>query len=347
MSARSLRSRVARVVKVTLAHALYYTLVLDALLAWKLRRGGIVLMYHRVLPPGADSFSSPAIVVTPATFALHMRVLRSKLRPLDAAGLEAALASGSLPARTCCVTFDDGWFDNRTHALPILARERVPALMFVATNYIDSADCFWQERVSRLLFEAWRAGERATAALAANGLAPLAGTAADAVRASIGAIVMEKKRLPVETLLPWIDALAQALAGAGIQARGNGDDRFMSWTDVTALARSGVVTVGSHACSHLPLHKLDRATRQRELDDSRRQIESHTGQSVRSIAYPDGGHDDATVEDTGAAGYALAFTTVRGTIAAGDAPLRLSRVNIAENGTGTTAEFLCRLAGIL
>jgi peptidoglycan/xylan/chitin deacetylase (PgdA/CDA1 family) len=304
-------------------------------------------MYHRVLPAGADSFSSPAIVVTPDTFARHMRVLRSKLRPLDAAGLEAALTAGSLPAKSCLVTFDDGWFDNHAHALPILTRERVPALMFVATDYIDSATCFWQERVSRLLFAAWRAGARANGALAANGLSTLSGSTADTVRDAIGEIVREKKRLPVETLLPWIDTLARALEAAGVHTPENGDDRFMSWRDVAELAQSSVVAVGSHACSHLPLSKLDPATRRRELAESRREIEARIGQPVRTLAYPDGGHDDATVEDTRGAGYALAFTTVRGTIAAGDAPLRLRRVNIAENGTGTTAEFLCRIAGIL
>jgi peptidoglycan/xylan/chitin deacetylase (PgdA/CDA1 family) len=92
---------------------------------------------------------------------------------------------------------------------------------------------------------------------------------------------------------------------------------------------------------------VDAATRRRELDESRRLIEARLGREVRTIAYPDGGHDDATVDDTRAAGYELAFTTIRGTVAAGDAPLRLRRVNIAEYGTNTRAEFLCRIAGLL
>jgi peptidoglycan/xylan/chitin deacetylase (PgdA/CDA1 family) len=343
----SLRALVSRAVKLTLAHTLYFTGLLGALIAWRLRRSGLVLMYHRVLPAGADSFSSPGIVVTPETFALHMRVLREKLRALTSREFGAALAGGAFPAKSCLVTFDDGWFDNHQYALPILERECVPALMFVATDYIDSTTCFWQERVSRRLHAAWRAGERATSALAANGVAKLAELAEPEARGAIQAAIGEHKKLPLAQLESWIDALFAALTAAGVTVESGGDDRFMSWQQVDALANSAVVTLGSHACSHRPLSKVDAATRRRELDESRRILQARLGREVRTLAYPDGGHDDATVNDTRAAGYELAFTTIRGNVHAGDAPLRLRRVNIAEYGTATRAEFLCRIAGVL
>jgi peptidoglycan/xylan/chitin deacetylase (PgdA/CDA1 family) len=343
----SLRATVSRVVKLTIAHGLHVTGLLDALVSWRLRKSGIVLMYHRVLPAGADSFSSPAIVVTPETFALHMRVLRGKLRTLTAREFGGALAAGELPAKTCLVTFDDGWFDNHAHALPILEREKVPALMFVATDYIDSDTCFWQERVSRRLHAAWRAGDRATTALAANGVAKLAGLAEPDARRAIQEAVSAHKKLPIAQLEAWIDSLFAALAAAGVDAASGGDDRFMTWTQVADLANSSVVTLGSHACSHRPLSKVDADTRRRELIESRRLLQARLGREVRTIAYPDGGHDDDTVQDTHDAGYELAFTTIRGTVQAGDAPLRLRRVNIAEVGTTSRAEFLCRLAGVL
>jgi peptidoglycan/xylan/chitin deacetylase (PgdA/CDA1 family) len=343
----SLRTHVSRLVKSTIAHGLHITGLLDVLVRWRLRKSGIVLMYHRVLPAGADSFSSPAIVVTPETFALHMRVLGRTLHTLSAREFGAALTGGTLPARTCLVTFDDGWFDNHQYALPILEREKVPALMFVATDYIDSDTCFWQERVSRRLYAAWRAGDSATIALAANGVPKLAGLAEPDALAAIQDVVSSHKKLPIAQLEAWIDSLFAALAAGGVAAGTGGDDRFMTWQQVGALSNSPVVTLGSHACSHRPLSKVDADTRRRELIESRRILQARLGREIRTIAYPDGGHDDATVDDTRAAGYELAFTTIRGNVAAGDAPLRLRRVNIAENGTATRAEFLCRIAGVL
>lgn len=343
----SLRARVSRLVRLTIAHGLHVTGLLGALVRWRLRNAGVVLMYHRVLPAGADSFSSPAIVVTPETFAMHMRVLRRELRAQTAREFGGALAGRSLPSRSCLVTFDDGWFDNHQNALPILEREKVPALMFVATDYIDSDTCFWQERVSRRLHAAWRAGERATAALTANGVPTLAGLAEPEARRAIQEAVSAHKKLPIAALEAWIDTLFAALTAAGVTAGSGGDDYFMTWAQVDDLAKSAVVTLGSHACSHRPLNKIDSESRRRELEESRRILQSRLDREVRTIAYPDGGHDDATVEDTRAAGYELAFTTIRGVVRAGDAPLRLRRVNIAEYGTATRAEFLCRIAGLL
>jgi peptidoglycan/xylan/chitin deacetylase (PgdA/CDA1 family) len=347
MSARDVRTALSRTVKFTLAQLLFHTGALALVLHWKLRRSAIVLMYHRVLPPDADSFSNPGIVVTPETFALHMRVLRRKLNPLAPREFADTLRAGKdLAPRSCLVTFDDGWFDNHRYALPILRGENVPALIFVATDYIDSSNCFWQERAARLLFAAWRAGDRAAPALAAQKLPPI--VAADEIHArrAIAEIVAQHKRLPPAGLATWLDDLARGLAALGIQPDGNGDDRFMRWSEVADLAGSGVVTIGSHACSHRPLSRLDAPSRLHELAESRRLIQARLGRNVDTIAYPDGAHDDATVDAARAAGYQLAFTTIRGTVARTSEPLRLRRVNLAEYGTGTTAEFLCRLAGL-
>jgi peptidoglycan/xylan/chitin deacetylase (PgdA/CDA1 family) len=343
----NLRTAVSRGVKFTLAQLLYFSGALAILLSLKLRRSAIVLMYHRVLPPDADSFSNPGIVVTPQTFALHMRVLRRRLNPVEPREFLGAVQSRTLPAsRTCLVTFDDGWFDNHRHALPILRRENVPALMFVATDYIDSTHCFWQERAARLLFAAWRAGAKAAPALASLGIADLTAPDEPRARALIAGVVTQHKTLPPAELASWLDELTRLLGALGIQTNDNGDDRFMSWSEVADLANSGVVTIGSHACSHRPLSRLDADARQRELAESRRQIEARIGRAVDTLAYPDGAHDDATVDGARTAGYRLAFTTIRGTVAPGDEPLRMRRVNVAEYGTRTPAEFLCRVAGI-
>ena len=43
-----------------------------------------------------------------------------------------------IPRKTFVVTFDDGYVNNLTQALPILTRLGVPATVFVATAYLDS-----------------------------------------------------------------------------------------------------------------------------------------------------------------------------------------------------------------
>jgi peptidoglycan/xylan/chitin deacetylase (PgdA/CDA1 family) len=50
------------------------------------------------------------------------------------------LASGGTLSRDHVVlTFDDGYLGNYDHALPVLVEERVPAVVFVTTGFLDGA----------------------------------------------------------------------------------------------------------------------------------------------------------------------------------------------------------------
>jgi peptidoglycan/xylan/chitin deacetylase (PgdA/CDA1 family) len=57
--------------------------------------------------------------------------------------MSGAGPTGSRPA--VAVTFDDGFADNHTYALPTLLRHEIPATFFVTTGLIDTvADVFRQ-----------------------------------------------------------------------------------------------------------------------------------------------------------------------------------------------------------
>ena len=143
--------RLKQLVRRSLANTLYYSGALWLYAHLLARNRVVVLTYHRVLPSdrAAASFSSPAIVVTPSTFAMHMETVKRWFTPLNASAF-AAHSGG----RGCLVTFDDGWYDNHAYALPVLERTGVPMLLFVATNYIGSSDCFWQETLAAHLYAA-------------------------------------------------------------------------------------------------------------------------------------------------------------------------------------------------
>src|SRR5262245_6305242 len=83
-----------------------------------------ILMYHRVTQADSDPFS---LRVTPEHFAEHLQYLRSQYPVLSLAELKKALKANSLPRRAVVVTFDDGYADNRWHALPLLERYEVPS----------------------------------------------------------------------------------------------------------------------------------------------------------------------------------------------------------------------------
>ncbi len=107
-------------------------------------RGGFgILMYHRV----SEEYSGvdcPTINVTPARLREQLAGLLSRgFTPWPLERLIAACDAGEpVPAKVFAVTFDDGFANNLTVALPILESLCVPATLFLATAFLDSPKPF-------------------------------------------------------------------------------------------------------------------------------------------------------------------------------------------------------------
>ena len=82
-------------------------------------RGGPFLVYHTVADAERDPFG---ITVAPADFDGQMEVLARRFNVLPLEQLGAGLQRGRLPDRAVVVTFDDGYANNLTAALPSLTR---------------------------------------------------------------------------------------------------------------------------------------------------------------------------------------------------------------------------------
>jgi peptidoglycan/xylan/chitin deacetylase (PgdA/CDA1 family) len=91
-------------------------------------RGGVALAYHGV--DDLDDAADPArLVVSPRRLDAHVRLLRRLGYRFVTA--EQALDAGGLRRRTAVLTFDDGWADWLTVALPLLERLGVRASFYV------------------------------------------------------------------------------------------------------------------------------------------------------------------------------------------------------------------------
>ena len=336
-----------RVIKSALVAGAYHSGLLGLYLRRKLRGQAVVLTYHRVLPERsfADSFSTPAIVVTPETFRRHMQVLRKSFHPLTAAEFSAALTDGRLPPRACVVTFDDGWLDNLEHALPILEECSVPAVLFIATDYIGTDRCFWQETLARQLAAA-ATTERSTGLFAELGNAQVPKMSPAHARVAIRRLIDVLKSKPQAQIDALLVRVQSSLDEWKIAVPSVHPDRFLSWQQVKQLSSSGVVSIGSHCCSHTPLTKLSLQQATNELQRSREVIRERTGIDPLDMAYPNGDHDADIAAAVRASGYRTAFTTLRGHVTAAADAFTLRRINIAEQATGSPGAFLARLAGI-
>jgi peptidoglycan/xylan/chitin deacetylase (PgdA/CDA1 family) len=109
------------------------------LLVWPVRPVLSILIYHRVLPvPDPLRAGEPDAT----RFDQQMRYLARHFSVLPLREAFRRLRAGTLPRRACCITFDDGYADNLTVALPILEKYGLPATIFIATGYLDGGRMF-------------------------------------------------------------------------------------------------------------------------------------------------------------------------------------------------------------
>jgi peptidoglycan/xylan/chitin deacetylase (PgdA/CDA1 family) len=105
----------------------------------------VVLCYHSVNPsPGYLSLS-------PDLFDRHLAWLEEHCRVVPLDELVAGLSRTGGPY--VALTFDDGYADNRVHALPLLAARGMTASFFVTAGFLER-----DEEVMAHLAEVWSAG---------------------------------------------------------------------------------------------------------------------------------------------------------------------------------------------
>lgn len=102
-----------------------------------------ILMYHRITP-NVPGVAKPTWNVTPRRFRQQLAgLLRRGFQPCRLRTMLDRFDAGK-PAleNSFVVTFDDGYANNYTQALPILRDLNIPATIFLATAYLDSNEPF-------------------------------------------------------------------------------------------------------------------------------------------------------------------------------------------------------------
>jgi peptidoglycan/xylan/chitin deacetylase (PgdA/CDA1 family) len=338
--------------RVVIAQALYATGLLQLWQSVVMRRKAVVLMYHRVLSDDEqrETASHPGMVVSRETFAAHLRLLKRRFVVLSLEQFADHMNRGiPFPDSSCLITFDDGWRDNLTNALPLLKDHDFPAVIFLPVNYIGQRKLFRREALTHLLVRATAAvthepGLRAalTDLLTPAGLAGILDlTATDARPAIIRALGADPLRSPAIDVL--IENLSSALGVRVVEL--NTPDRFMDWAEIEQMT-DHQVAFGGHGADHKLLTEATPGEVDAELRCSKAMMATRFRGMTPAFSYPNGHWSTKVAHQVRDCGFRLAFTTESGTVSSGDDRFSVKRLNIHEDMTGTAPMFLARLVGL-
>ena len=108
-----------------------------------------VLCYHRVLPDDEiETVKNPNsnLIVPTSRFSEQMAFLSENYEVVSMDELVSYLESepyGVLKKFVVAVTFDDGYKDNLTHALPVLEKYNIPATIYITTRFPEGDTWMW------------------------------------------------------------------------------------------------------------------------------------------------------------------------------------------------------------
>jgi peptidoglycan/xylan/chitin deacetylase (PgdA/CDA1 family) len=236
-----------------------------------------VLMYHRILSQ-PDILESGAISLEKFEWQMQLLAEYFNVLPLDKA--LSGLQEGTIPSRAVCITFDDGYADNYTNALPVLTRYQLPATFFMTSGFL-AGGLMWNDRIR----ESLRIISADELDLTQFGLAcygigtPLQkAICSQAITSKVKYFVDQEK----EDCIRHIESLAGPLP----------NNIMMSAAQLKLLHASGM-EIGGHTVTHPILSKLGDAEVKKEIADNKATLEALLGTTLRFFAYPNGkvGHD--------------------------------------------------------
>lgn len=293
-----------------------------------------VLIFHRVLPQADPLFPGEVHAASFDAICAWVKQWFTVL-PLDAA--VQRLRTGTLPARACAITFDDGYADNHDVAMPILQKHGLCATFFVATGFLDGGR-MWNDS----LIEAVR-----RCAAPALELSDLLGESF----AHLPVSTVQQKQGAIQQLIDRIKYLSldeRLTLGQSVAERGRVElptDLMMRSEQVRGL-RAGGMQVGAHTVSHPILARLDDEQARAEIVQSKQFLEELLGERVPLFAYPNGkpgvDYSARSVEIAREIGFDAAVSTTWGAAHKGTDPFQIPRFTPWDR---SKARFALRMAG--
>ena len=273
---------------------------------------GAIFMLHHVRPRRDAAFQpNHHLEIEPGFLRVVLAHLRA--RGIDIVGMDEVyqrLADRNFSRRFACFTLDDGYRDNRDHALPVFREFDAPCTVYVASDFAEGTGRLW-----------WVALEMAIAGATAIEVGIGGTTARFNTATSAGKQIAFNRLHDRLRALPDEHGVRREISALcnrhGVDETAICRELCMSWDELKPFARDPLVTIGAHTVTHCNLAKQSEENALAELTASRNRIEAALQRPVLHLAYPYGDRSAAGPREftlAQAAGFKTAVTTRPGMI---------------------------------
>lgn len=269
-------------------------------LGWRKTRGILslpgqrILVYHGLDERGEKSLNGRFL--SASRFEAQVRFLSENAQLIS---LDDYFAGSFDPQRfAVALTFDDGYRNNLTYALPVLEKYGVPATFFLTSASGRGAEWLWMDFLdvaTRLAPDTLTVGDRRFVKKRWQ-------------HTRYFADEQGRKLVDRARYAPWsfIQAMEAALQAAG--AWNGAADWATYWQllsppEIRELASHPLATIGAHGHTHQDLAHLPPEAAIHELRQCKEILENITGSPVRALAYPFGTYTRALVDAAAQMGF--------------------------------------------
>ena len=253
----------------------------------------LILMYHGLRPNDARSGNaapdddSP----TPSQFDAHLRTLANHCRVVSLKDVIAEIRSGEgLETDSVAITFDDGFESVYSVAYPLLRKYNVPATVFLVTDWVGHEVSPWWHHLREMLRKADLSkveNEHLRTAFGpeAPALRPMGKSRAAGRNQFNRRMETVIRNIPQAARAEKLDALERLLFSQG--GFNPAPVKMLTWDQIREMAGNRI-EFGAHTRTHINLRFAEPYMVEKEIRESKLDIEARIQREVTGFAYPYG-----------------------------------------------------------
>lgn len=229
-----------------------------------------------------------------------------------------------IPTKPFAITFDDGFQNNYRFALPILERLKIPATIYITTNFIEKNLMSWIDRIEWAfekkknfnIYLPWRSKS----------------IKISSVKKKINILnEIRKKVKSNHTIDPKLlaDNIQLQLKLPKKISNNTQIDKKLSWKEIKTLNSNPLITIGGHTHNHSILSYIDQKYLKKEISYSLKLLRIKAGVSTKHFSYPEGtkiSYNKFVIKELKNNGIQCCPTAVHGLNLVGSNPFKLKRI---------------------